>query len=220
MLRFFVLLLVLINGVYFAWSQGLLQAYGFAPTQQTEPQRLVRQIKPAALQLLTAQEVQLSPVAAEIKPGPAECLQAGLFDEAQSKLLLRALESADVPTNSWQLQDAVEPARWIVYMGKYPSAEALAKKRSELAALNLKFEPLTNPALQFGLSLGGFETQAAAQAALGALSRRGARTAQVVLEHAELRGTLLRVPAADGALRVKLDELKPLLAGKALRPCQ
>jgi hypothetical protein len=52
------------------------------------------------------------------------------------------------------------------------------------------------------------------------LSQRGVRTAQVVQEHAEVRGTLLRVPAADDALRAKLDELKPLLAGKVLSPCR
>ena len=32
MLRFFVLLLVLANGGYFAWSQGYLAGVGFAPT--------------------------------------------------------------------------------------------------------------------------------------------------------------------------------------------
>ena len=114
----------------------------------------------------------------------------------------------------------MEPARWIVYMGKYASAADLAKKRSELALLNLKFEPLINPALEWGLSLGGFETQAAAKAALDVLSRRGVRTAQVVQERAEVRGMLLRIPAADDSLRARLDELKPALAGKVLSPCR
>lgn len=220
MLRFLVLLLVLANGVYFAWSQRLLQAYGYAPAQQTEPQRVARQIRPEALQVLKEPE-QLPPgePAPNVTAGPTACLQAGLFDEIQSTLLRRALESTDLPGGAWVLEAAVEPARWIVYMGKYPNAEALAKKRAQLAALNLKFEPLTNPALQLGLSLGGFDTRAEAQAALDALSRRGVRTAQVVPERAEVRGTRLRVPAADAALRVKLDALKPLLADKAFRPC-
>ena len=34
--RLLVLLLVLLNAGYFAWSQGLLRAYGFAPVLQTE----------------------------------------------------------------------------------------------------------------------------------------------------------------------------------------
>jgi hypothetical protein len=55
MLRLFVLVLVLLNSAYFAWSQGLLRGLGFAPAQQTEPQRLNQQIRPQDLHLLTVQ---------------------------------------------------------------------------------------------------------------------------------------------------------------------
>jgi len=48
-LRFLALLLVLLNAVYYAWSHHLLQAYGFAPMQQGEPDRLNRQIRPELL---------------------------------------------------------------------------------------------------------------------------------------------------------------------------
>lgn len=219
MLRFLALALVLINGVYFAWAQGFLQALDFAPAQQTEPQRLGLQIRPEALRLLTTQELRQSEAAPRVAAKPAECLQAGLFDETQRALLHSTLASA-LPAGAWLLDAAVEPARWIVYMGKYASAADLAKKRSELALLNLKFEPLINPALEWGLSLGGFETQAAAKAALDVLSRRGVRTAQVVQERAEVRGMMLRIPAADDTLRARLDELKPALAGKVLSPCR
>jgi hypothetical protein len=219
MLRFFVLVLVLMNGLYFVWSHGLLLGLGFAPVPQTEPQRLGQQIKPDALRLLTAQELRLAEAGPRAAPQPTECLQAGVFDETQSALLRRTLASA-LPAGAWSLDQTVEPARWIVYMGKYPNAEALAKKRSELASLKLKFEPLINPALELGLSLGGFTTQAAATVALDALSRRGVRTARVVQERTEVRGVMLRVPAVDDALRARLDELKPALAGKVWSPCR
>ncbi len=58
MMRLLALLLVLANGVYFAWSHDLLRAAGFGPEQQSEPQRLAQQIKPQELQLL------------KIAPGP------------------------------------------------------------------------------------------------------------------------------------------------------
>jgi hypothetical protein len=219
MLRIFVLALVLINGVYFAWSQDLLRGLGFAPTQQTEPQRLGQQIRPEALRLLSAQELSLMEGVPRAAAKPTVCLQAGLFDEAQSALLRPTLESA-LPAHAWALDTVVAPARWIVYMGQYPSAEDLLKKRSELASLKLKFEPLSNPALEPGLSLGGFETQAAATAALEAFSQRGVRTARVVQERAEVRGVMLRVPAADDALRARLDELQPALMGKVVSPCR
>lgn len=219
MLRLIVLLLVLLNGAYFAWSQGLLLAVGWAPAQQHEPQRLGQQLKPEALRVLNEDEQrQVEASASRVAAKSSVCLQAGLFNESQSTVLQRTLTAA-WPTGSWLLDEAIEPARWIVYMGKYANAAELAKKRAQLASLALTFEPLTNPVLGPGLSLGGFETQAAAQAALETFSRRGVRTARVVQEHAEVRGTLLRLPVVDEALRARLDELKPVLGGLALRPC-
>jgi hypothetical protein len=217
MLRFLALTLVLINAVYFGWSQGVLP--GFAPEQQTEPQRIGRQLRPEALRLLTASELRESETTATVATRLTGCLQAGPFDEAQSALLRPALESA-LPPGSWTLDGLVEPARWIVYMGRYASAELLAKKRTELAALNLHYEPLVDPALQFGLSLGVFETEAAATAALGGLSRRGVRSARVLQERAEARSVTLRVAGADAALRARLEALGPVLAGKPVGACQ
>lgn len=54
MLRFLVLLLVLLNAAYYAWSHDMLQAYGFAPAQQGEPDRLKQQIRPELLIILSA----------------------------------------------------------------------------------------------------------------------------------------------------------------------
>ncbi|NDP38691.1 MAG: SPOR domain-containing protein [Rhodoferax sp.] len=218
MLRFFVLALLLLNGVYFAWSQGFLRSYGLAPAQQSEPQRLAQQIKPEALQVLTLQELNVKE-APPAPPKPTTCWQAGVFDEAQGRLLREALVAADLPAGAWSLDPVVAPGRWIVYMGKFANAQALAKKSAELAALQLKIEPPKDPALRPGLSLGGFETEAAANAALATLVERGVRTARVLPERAEVRGVLLRLPAADDALRGKMEDLKPVLADKALIPC-
>jgi hypothetical protein len=74
MLRIFTLLLLLLNTLYFTWSQGMLADLGFAPAQQTEPQRIKRQINPDAVRLLSTQELQLP----ENNPDkPAPCLLSG-----------------------------------------------------------------------------------------------------------------------------------------------
>jgi len=220
MLRFIVVLVLLLcNGAYFAWSQGLMQGLGFGPTVQTEPQRLAQQIKPEAIQVLSEQDIKREDAAARLAAKPAVCLQSGLLDEAQSTVLSRVVASV-LPEGAWTLDAVVEPARWIVFMGKYASEEAMTKKRSELASLNLKFEPLNNPSLGLGLSLGGFETQAAANSALEGFSRRGVRTARVVQERAQAQGKVLKIPAVDDALRTRLEDLKPALAGKTLSLCR
>ncbi len=219
MLRLAVLVLVLANGLYFAWSQGLLQTFGVAPTQQSEPQRLGQQIRPEALRLLNADEARrVESAAAPAARGP-ECLQAGLFDERQATAVRQTLEPL-LPAGSWSLEAAVEPARWIIYMGKYLTPDAVNKKKAELRQLGVSFEGLSSAALEPGLSLGGFTSQAAAQQQLDRLAQRGVRTARVVQEREEARGQVLRLPLVDDALRARLEEIRTVLNGKPLRSCR
>ena len=219
MLRLLALLLILLNGAYFAWSHSMLRPYGFAPMQQGEPYRVAQQIRPDLVRILSADEALRVEVAASTAVKASECLQAGLFDEAQAALLRQTAQSV-LPAGSCLLDVTVEPARWIIYMGKFADAQTLAKKRAELTLLNLRFEPLTNRALDFGLSLGGFDTEARARDELAALSQRGVRTASVVLERAEARGILFKIPVVDEAVRARLDELTTALDGRILRACK
>ena len=112
MLRLVVLLLLLANTAYFAWSQGLLAPIGLAPGVQTEPQRLGTQIKPEAIRLLTnnlATQLDNGGTAAApligdataLVPIATECLQAGLFNEQQTATLRASLEST-LPPGSWK----------------------------------------------------------------------------------------------------------------------
>ena len=215
MLRVFVLVLLLANAAYYAWSQNLLAGIGLAPTQQSEPQRVAQQVRPEALRIVPGDEARRIEVAL---PKPAECLQAGLFTDAESETLKAALDTW--PGGSWTLEPATEPPRWIVYMGKYPEAAALEKKKAELRALNVAFEPLNKPALEPGLSLGGYATEAAARQQLEALVQKGVRTAKVVQEKPETKGQSLKLAAVDDALRPKLDDIKTALNGKALKACR
>ena len=246
MLRSLVLLLLLANGGYYAWSQGLLQSWGFAPQQQAEPQRLQQQIRPELLRVLpddTGKSAQRStaapsPAPSQASPRPAEpaahaepvaaadpdavaapqgeCLQAGLFDAAQADALRRA--AAALPAGSWRLENATLPGRWMVYMGRFADADLLAKKRSELRELGVSFDR-PNAALEPGLSLGRFSSEEAAQRGLTQLNAKGVRSARVVQERLDAPGFVLRLPQADTALRAQVLALRGALAGKELRPC-
>lgn len=228
MLRFLALALILTNVGYYAYSQGLLAAYGFAPATQTEPQRMAEQIRPEALRILNPQEPSqlkgAAPPAALTLPNSStmasatECLQVGLFNEEQTMVLREKLVSI-LPQNSWVIESALVPARWLVYMGKYNSDDAVIKKKSELRRLGVSFGALNNSALEPGLSLGDFKTQPEAQAELERIAKKGVKTAKVIQERAELRGQRLKLPSVNTALRSQLDAIKPQLAGKALHAC-
>ena len=227
MLRLAVLALMLANLGFYVWSHGWLAAYGLAPTDETEPQRLAQQIRPEAMRLLGATDdgpaersaVPALPTGVAPPASAPECLQAGLFNEAQSGALRTRLQTS-LPVSSWTLAPAVERARWIIYMGRYTDAEALAIKRSELARLGVGFQPVTVAPLAPGLSLGSFASQADADSALSQLSAQGVRSARVLQDRPEQRGDLLTLPAVDAALKAQLDALKPLLPDRALRSCR
>ena len=76
MLRFIVLLLILANGAYFAWSQGYLASLGLAPALQSEPQRMAAQIKPEAIRLLSATEAKRVEALASAPPPKAPRMSA------------------------------------------------------------------------------------------------------------------------------------------------
>ena len=226
MLRLIVLALVLANAGYYAYSQGLLSAYGFAPATQTEPQRMTQQIQPDMLRILTTQESAQaestsppqSAASASSVSGALECLQVGMFNEEQTVVLREKLVSS-LPQNSWVIESVLVPARWLVYMGKYISDESVLKKKSELRGLGVSFEALHNSALEPGVALGSFKTQPEAEAELIRISKKGVKTAKVIQERAEQRGQRLKLPAVDAALRAQLDAITPQMAGKTFAAC-
>jgi hypothetical protein len=219
MLRFFVLLLLLANGAYFAWAQGHLASLGFAPPQQSEPQRLQNQIKPDAIRLLSNTEAKRVEALASTPAAKApECLQTALLSDKQASAVREA--AASLPANAWRLEEATEPARWIVYMGKYANAEALAKKKAELRELSVAFESLKNPSLEPGLSLGGYLSQSQANESVANLARRGVRTAKVVQELPERKGQMLKLPSVDDSLRSQLDGIKSAVGAAGLVVCK
>ncbi len=150
---------------------------------------------------------------------PGDCLQAGVFTDVQANALRTRLQ-ASLPDGRWALNPVVEPARWIIYMGRYADEETVAKKRGELRARGVSFEAVQNPGLNPGLSLGHFETKLDADRELAKDAERGVRTARVIQERAERRGHRLELPNVDALLKTRLAAFKPLLAGKALTSCR
>lgn len=231
MLRALLLSLVLANALFFAWSQGLLAAYGLAPEPVAEPQRLQQQIHPEMLVVLTPEAIAAAasaaaapateasaPASAPVAAAePTECLVAGLFDAARAKTLKEALAAA-LPAGSWMLEDAIEPGRWITYMGRYQTTEFADRKKAELRGLHVKYEAAP-ASLEPGILLGRFDSEAAANKALADVAQRGVRTAKVLQERPEQQGVRLRLPTVDASLKTQLNGLKTALAGRPLRAC-
>ena len=234
-LRLLVVALLLANLGYYAWSQGLLRQFGYAPQEQAEPQRMNQQIRPETLQILRVNPSKTSsssssspgtatasadaaPSASANAPSPdaAECLQAGVFDERQAETLRAA--AANLPPSSWLLEPTPVPGRWMVYMGRFEDLETLDRKRAELRARKVDHDR-AGGTLEFGLSLGRFSSKDAAERELANLGNKGVRTARVIQERPDAAGFTLRLPAVTDTLRPQLDALRTAMAGKTLRNC-
>jgi hypothetical protein len=77
MLRLLILLLLLANAVYFAWTHGALAKLGLAPAHQTEPERLQQQLHPELLLVTPAASTptETAPALAE-PPAPTQAASA------------------------------------------------------------------------------------------------------------------------------------------------
>jgi hypothetical protein len=249
MLRLIVVLLIVLNAGYAAWSQGAMRSWGWGPDEQREPQRVAEQVRPEVIRVIAVapsnapaatNEVAAAPTPAAVPAAtsaptptlPASavpvCLQAGpidLPDAAQIAALRSALDKA-LPGGSWKLDIRVAgAARWIIYMGKFDNKAELERKRNQLSPRVRKaLQELENPALQPGLSLARFATQVQAQKELEAMQQKGLRTAQVVQEWPERRQGTLRVQL-DGASPSQAEALRTNiqnltgLKDKAITPC-
>ena len=209
MLRLLVATLLVANLLFWAWHHTpLAQALGLpAGEPGREPERLQRQYHPEAIQLLKpgAKPVAAGAAASTQSAGsgsPALCLEAGPLDEAAAGAAQRELGQAGVPAGGWVDMRRELPGRWIVYMGRYPERETLARKAEDLQRLGLQAVELRAPAeLAPGLALGEFEAQAEAQGRLERLQARGVRTARVV-----------QLPSPGAEHRLRVDRVAPAVA--------
>lgn len=147
----------------------------------------------------------------EAKKEVEACYQASGIEEAQADSIRRAL--AGKPKSDWELVPSHQNGRWMVYMGKFPDAEFLDRKRGELRLMNIDFDRAGGN-FEPGLSLGRFSTEEAAQRQLATYARQGVRSARVVQERPDVTTYALRLPKATPTFRSEVVAL----AGKNLLP--
>ncbi|CAH0348138.1 SPOR domain-containing protein [Aquabacterium sp. CECT 9606] len=229
MLRSLVLVLLLANAGFYAWSHGWLNnVIGIQPDAQREPQRLKQQVNAAQLTVVPASSAapasQASSAAStpstEASAGRTICVEAGPFTAAEQPQVEATLKPMLEP-NSWTTDNVVVPGVWLTYMGPYTDADMLARKLTELRRIRgLNFEEIKAPAnLAPGLSLGRYNRLEDANAALNTLKLRGIRTARVVALRPAMEVQVVRVAQADINTQVALSALK-LPQGKSFAACR
>jgi hypothetical protein len=206
MLRALVVLLLLANGLFFAWSRGWLSPTVPPPHQgEREPERLAAQVRPETIRLVTPQAASAAAAAA----APV-CMEAGPFGDTDFGVAEAAMLAAGVPVGAFERRQAPSPGAWLVYMGRFADTTAQRTKEDELRRLKLTFDEVrTPPDLTPGLALSRHDSREAADAALAQANQRGVRSARVVALPSTAQQHWLRTPRADRDIQNRLAGLKP-----------
>ncbi len=234
MLRVLVILLVLANAVFFAWTQGWIDdVAGVRAVGDREPERLRQQVQPELVQVLPPQAARAgsapsaqpaaaaatataTATAAAAAPAPASASASA----ASAPVPLACLEAgpfsgaeagaaeaalqAALPEGSWVSVKSTRPGLWMVYLGKFKDRDSLQKRQDELRTLRVEYDELRGPADL----LPGLS--------LGRFEERGnAVNAMEKFSRSGIRGAKVievRTPANSVLLRV--DKAAPALAAQ------
>ena len=233
-MRFLVAALLLANLAFYAWTQGWLDdVVGVRAAGEREPERLARQVHPELIRSLSSIEAAASRAASAVadalgtagangETAPV-CLQAGPFTPAEIVPAEAALVAALPAPAAGRYANvrSEQPGVWLVYMGRFADVEAVRQKEEELGRIHVAYEELLEPSeLAPGLSLGRYDSKAAAEAALNRLVQRGVRTGRVAQLVPPGVVHRLRVEHADAALKAQLAALaEPPFTTRRFEPC-
>jgi len=246
-MRTLLLALLLVNLVFFAWSQGWMAGAGLGPVTQREPQRLALQIHPEQVQitpLASASSTPASaprpapsaPVSAPSAPlpapsapqdasadaGPTVCRQIGPYGAMETAALAQAQSALAGVGLKAQAHNTPVPEQWMVLLGPFPSQSAMRAALDQIGQQGKVkvFAPVTDrPRYEPGISLGVFANEASAQEQLQIVRKQGVQGAKVVQRNAGLNRTVLRLPALTPEQLGALEKVSGQLGGQSVKTC-
>jgi hypothetical protein len=230
MLKLIFFLLLLANGVLFAFHQGYLGSFG---PGGHEPERMKNQLNADKIKLIAAPASAPAPapdagVPAVQRGNPNEqaapkmaCLEIGAFTAVEARRFeaqLASLPLADKPTRL----DISEPSSHMVFIPPQNGKSGADKKVAELRALGVTdyfvLQDNPNPELRWGVSLGIFKSEEAARAFLAQLGQKGVRSARLAEYKAPMRKIAFRLQA-DSQTRSGIEKLKSEFPNQQVREC-
>jgi len=214
-LKFIFWSLVAINAALFAYGKGYL---GHFSGNEREPERLLNQLNANQLAIISPEKANdasaaAASAAASTKPAPEvlACVEIGSFVLADA----RRFEAQLAPLNLGDRQSrhnlpGNEVSSYIVYMPPQGSKEGADKKAGELRALGVTnyFIMNDNSPLRWGISLGVFKTEGAAQNQLAILMKQGVRTARVAPRMSGSKLLAFQFRDVDTELKTKLEQFR------------
>ncbi|MES2299511.1 MAG: SPOR domain-containing protein [Pseudomonadota bacterium] len=230
MLKFIFWTLLCLNGALFAYSQGYL---GKIDNGAHDASPMKNQLNAAKLALITPEQASASAAAAKAaaaaaaaakaKPEVIACTEVGNFGAAGAK----RFETMVAPLALGERQSrrsvtAEESTSSIVYIPPQGSKEGAERKASELKQLGVSnyFIMSEESTMKWGISLGVFKSEAAAQRLLASLVKQGVHSARISPRGGSTNKVVFQFKDLDADTKAKLELIAAGFAAQEVRTCE
>jgi cell division protein FtsN len=220
-LKFVFWFLLAVNGVLLAYSQGVL---GNFKGNEREPARIKSQLNADKLVLVSAARVSAAPPEPAKPPAePAACVEVGDFAAAEARRFEARLAPLGLGERlSRKVLGGSEPTSHMVYIPPQGSKEAADRKAAELKSLGVDNYFIINDSspMKWGISLGVFKSETAAQTLLATLAKQGVHSARVVPRGGQGGKVGFELRDIDVATRAKVDDIAGSFPAIDIRGCK
>jgi hypothetical protein len=218
MLRFFLWILLIINGLLLALNFGL---FGNWERVEREPTRLKAEKNADRLKVLAPNVAHdMIDIANKKAIPPIACLELGGINTADAKNVEEKLKLLVLGTRQTRTEMA-EVATNMVYLPSLGSKDAADKKAAQLKKLGLtEFYIVQDQSpLRWGISLGVFKTPEAAQTHLANLVKKGLKEARIAPRAVSAAKVVYRLLDITPEEKKSLDALKESFSSAEMHEC-
>lgn len=230
MLKLLFWALLTLNGLLFAYGQGMLGSY---KAGAREPQRVRNQLNTdrLVLQLPAGVSPAIVTAAPPTAPAPAAgpaaasaaCAEVGNFNTAQARRFDRLLAPMAIGERQSRKEITVqEVTSHMVMIPPLGSKEAAERKAAELKAQGVTNYFIMNDTMpaKWGISLGVFKAETAAQTLLASLRKQGVTGAKSVGRTSQSTRQIYQFRDLDPAARAALESAVAKFDDIAIRACK
>ena len=228
MLKIIFWLLLLANAALFAMQKGYL---GALYSDGREPARIGRQLQPDKIRMTAAENAPaaaatslasaaLAPAATATDLAPVACNEVGNFSAAEARRFSSQLAER-MPAIKFVRRETQEVASHMVYLPSLGSKEAADAKADEVRRLGISdfFVIQDASPLRYGISLGIFKTDEAAQKQVASLAKRGLSGAKVGTRSVSSSKVAFQLRDLGGDNRLAFDKIKLDFPAQEVRSC-
>lgn len=230
MLKFVLGALLLANLALFAAQRGQPSGH--------EPARMNNQLYPERIRLLPASAASVAPPVPDPAPAPAlpapepapavavappvqlACIELLSFTQGEAARFENRIDALGL-ASQLSRRELPMPSSYMVMLPPQGSREAADQKTTELRGMGItdSFVIQDNSARRFGIALGTFRSQEAAQAHLETMTRRGARSARIAEVGTGPARLAIQMRALDPAAEAQVTRATAEFPRLEARPC-